>query len=168
VSAALPLAPPLQPRWPCMWPSISRRRNPVAVSGQARAYHAPWFSSNNLDLILGHGFFYKLPVMAGIFLLPSRLQQLWRLSQHQERDRTWRFLYYRARHSISDTGFGLVGTLCPGSTRNYYFYVTPVVASIAVPQFIAWIEVRRASRAAITLSRNVLHSVTGIACFMAG
>jgi hypothetical protein len=115
---------------------------PLAISGQAKSLHAPWFSSINLLLVLGHGFFYKLPIMSGLFLLPLSVTTALRLPQGQKRHRTWRFIVIGLALSFLVQVLVWWSLYIPHGIRAYYFYVTPVVALIAVPPLISHLEAR--------------------------
>lgn len=139
--AALPLAAPVAAAL-VFYASLNLAvaGTPLAISGQAKSLHAPWFSWANLYLILSHGYFHKLPFFAGALLLPISVVTALASPQHGERDRTWRFLVTGLALAFVLQALSWWALYIPFLIRPYYFYVTPVVASIAVPRLVAQIE----------------------------
>lgn len=112
---------------------------PLAISGQAKSLNAPWFSWINLHLILAHGFFHKLPIFAGMFLLPLSMATALVSRQCEERDKTARLLVAALVIAFVLQALAWWALYIPCDIRPYYFYVTPVAASIAVPRLVSQI-----------------------------
>lgn len=115
---------------------------PLAISGQAKSLYGPWFSTGNLEIILDHGTFQKAPVFSGALLLSLSVAAALFVPNHQPADRSWRLLVIALT-----LGFVLQAAAwwifyIPGAIRGYYFYVTPIVASLALPRLIAWLQLR--------------------------